>query len=77
MWPRSCLGEPAGANAVQTPGATVAGLADMVGVCFLLQLPIAESLKSSFMFLLLFHCFAPLLVPFLLPMPLNSLPYPL
>ncbi len=52
-----------GDNLVQTPRATPAGPANMVGVRFLLQLPTAESLKSSPVFLLLFHCFALILVP--------------
>ena len=64
-----------GDNLVQTPGATPAGPANMVGVRFLLQLPTAESLKSSPVFLLLFHCLPFLLsLPFI--MPLNSLPLP-
>lgn len=57
-----------GANIVQTPGATPAGPANMVGVCFLLQMLSAESLKcllrtSSPVVSLLFHCFVPPLVP--------------
>jgi len=65
-----------GADLVQTPGATPAGPANMVGVRFLLQVLIAESLNSSPVFSLLFHYFAPLLVPFPLPKPLNSPPIP-
>ena len=63
-----------GANIVPTPGATPAGPANMVSVCFLLQVLIAKSLSSSPVCSLLFHCFAPLLVPFPLPKPLNSPP---
>ena len=59
---------PRGANAVQTPGATPAGPANMVGVCSLLQMLTAESLNyllctSSPVIFLLFHCCAPPLVP--------------
>ena len=36
-----------GANIVPTPGATPAGPANMVSVCFLLQVLIAKSLSSS------------------------------
>ena len=52
-----------GDNLVQTPRATPAGPANMVGVRFLLQLPAAESPKSPPVLLLLFHCFAPPLAP--------------
>ncbi len=55
-----------GANIVQTPGATPAGPANMVGVCFLSQVLTAESLNcllsTSPVFLLLFHCIAPPLI---------------
>ncbi|KAL0034946.1 hypothetical protein WJX79_001939 [Trebouxia sp. C0005] len=63
-----------GASIVQTTQATPAGPANMVGACFLSQVLIGESLSCSPMFSLLFHCFAPLLVPFSLPMPLNFPP---
>ncbi len=59
---------PRGANIVQTPRATPAGPANMVGVCFLSQMLTAESLDCllrtcSPMGSLLFHCCAPPLVP--------------
>ena len=49
-----------GASIVQTPGATPAGPANRVGVCFLSQLLSVDSPNclSTFPVCLLFHCFA-------------------
>jgi hypothetical protein len=57
-----------GANTVQTPGATPAGPANMVGLCFLSQMLTAESLNcllrnSSPVLSLLFNSLVPPLVP--------------
>ena len=56
-----------GPSIVQTPRATPAGPANMVGVCFLLQMLVAESLNSSPVFFTVVPLLCPSSCPFAPP----------